>query len=188
MTAAVRWLQAENEQRAVTDRLLHGVLALKATALALRQVPELNQLWQGEAAVPSERVNVGVAISLRGGGLVAPAIHDTDELSLDELMKAFRDLVARARAGRLRSSSTPIHHHRHSSASCGVEGVTRLPAAGRDRRLRHARRAAVDHGGADPPLPGRDREPVRRPPRHRRPPRQRVSRSRRPSTPGAGGA
>jgi pyruvate dehydrogenase E2 component (dihydrolipoamide acetyltransferase) len=104
LTNAVRWLQEENEQRAVTDRLLHGVLLLKGAALALRSVPELNALWQEEGAVPSDRVHVGVAIALRGGGLVAPAIHDTDELSLDELMKAFRDLVARARAGRLRSS------------------------------------------------------------------------------------
>ncbi len=45
-----------------------------------------------------------MAISLRGGGLVAPAIHDADERSLDELMAALRDLVERARAGRLRAS------------------------------------------------------------------------------------
>jgi pyruvate dehydrogenase E2 component (dihydrolipoamide acetyltransferase) len=45
-----------------------------------------------------------VAVSLRGGGLVAPALHDADRLSLDELMAGLRDLVGRARAGRLRSS------------------------------------------------------------------------------------
>jgi pyruvate dehydrogenase E2 component (dihydrolipoamide acetyltransferase) len=49
-------------------------------------------------------VHLGVAVSLRGGGLVAPAIHDADRLSLDELMVSLRDLVERARAGRLRSS------------------------------------------------------------------------------------
>ena len=124
MTNAVRWLQDENEQRAVSDRLLHGVLTLKATALALRQIPELNQLWADEAAVPCERVNVGVAISLRGGGLVEPAIHDADTLTLDELMRAFRDLVARARAGRLRSSeySDPTITVT-SLGERGVEGV-----------------------------------------------------------------
>jgi len=47
---------------------------------------------------------VGVAVSLRGGGLVAPAMHDTDRLTLTEVMVALRDLVARTRAGRLRSS------------------------------------------------------------------------------------
>ena len=46
-------------------------------------------------------MHLGVAVALRGGGLVAPAIHDADRLSPDELMAALRDLVARARAGRL---------------------------------------------------------------------------------------
>ncbi len=50
------------------------------------------------------QIHVGVAVALPGGGLVAPAIHDTDSLSLDELMTQFRDLVSRSRAGRLRSS------------------------------------------------------------------------------------
>jgi pyruvate dehydrogenase E2 component (dihydrolipoamide acetyltransferase) len=45
-----------------------------------------------------------VAISLRGGGLVAPAIHDVAEKNLDELMSDLTDLVARARRGSLRSS------------------------------------------------------------------------------------
>ena len=43
-------------------------------------------------------------MSLRGGGLVAPAIHDADTLPLPELMARLKDLVARTRAGRLRGS------------------------------------------------------------------------------------
>ena len=104
LSRAIAWLQDENRHRAVPDRLLHGVLPIKAVALALRDVPELNATWQGDSVVQSEGIHVGVAISLRGGGLVAPAIHDTDTLSLDELMRAFRDLVSRARAWSLRSS------------------------------------------------------------------------------------
>jgi len=101
---AISWLSQENLHRPVTERLLHGVLFLKAVALALREVPELNAVWQGDELVTQDDVNVGVAIALRGGGLVAPAIHRTDELSLDELMHAFRDLVSRARSWSLRSS------------------------------------------------------------------------------------
>ncbi len=54
--------------------------------------------------VPSQAIHVGVAISLRQGGLVAPALHDADRVSLDELMRGLRDLVRRARSGGLRSS------------------------------------------------------------------------------------
>jgi pyruvate dehydrogenase E2 component (dihydrolipoamide acetyltransferase) len=101
---AMTWLTEENLRRPVTERLLYGVLLLKAAALALREVPELNAVWDGTHVVPSAAIHVGVAISLRQGGLVAPALHDTDRQGLDELMRNFRDLVARARTGTLRSS------------------------------------------------------------------------------------
>jgi pyruvate dehydrogenase E2 component (dihydrolipoamide acetyltransferase) len=104
MHRAMAWLAEENLKRPIADRLLYGVLLIKAVALALKEVPELNALWSGTQAVPSPAIHVGVAISLRQGGLVAPAVHDTDRQSLDELMRNFRDLVARARAGSLRSS------------------------------------------------------------------------------------
>lgn len=104
LEAATTWLAGENEQRPVTERLLLGVLLVKAAALVLREVPELNAVREGDRVVVQERIHVGVAISLRQGGLVAPALHDTDKLSLDELMAKFRDLVNRTRAGSLRAS------------------------------------------------------------------------------------
>jgi pyruvate dehydrogenase E2 component (dihydrolipoamide acetyltransferase) len=104
MRRALDWLGAENLQRPVTERLLYAALLLKATALAIHQVPEMNGFWKDGAFQPSEAIHVGVAISLRGGGLVAPAIHHTDLLSLDEVMRALRDLVMRARSGGVRGS------------------------------------------------------------------------------------
>jgi pyruvate dehydrogenase E2 component (dihydrolipoamide acetyltransferase) len=101
---ALVWLETENAQRPVTERLLAGVLFLKAVALALREVPELNARWEGGRVVPGTTIHVGAATALRGGGLVAPALHDTDRMSLADLMRAFRDVVQRARAGTLRSS------------------------------------------------------------------------------------
>jgi len=104
MSRSMTWLTQGNLKRSVEDRLISGVLLLKAVALALREVPELNSLWKDGAAIRSADIHVGAAISLRGGGLVAPALHHTDRQSLDDLMKNFRDLVQRARAGSLRSS------------------------------------------------------------------------------------
>jgi pyruvate dehydrogenase E2 component (dihydrolipoamide acetyltransferase) len=104
MQTAVSWLEAENLRRSMKDRLLYAVLLLKATALALREVPELNATWERDRLVQHDRIHVGAAIALRQGGLIAPAIHNTDQLSLTELMVRFRDLVQRARAGGLRSS------------------------------------------------------------------------------------
>jgi pyruvate dehydrogenase E2 component (dihydrolipoamide acetyltransferase) len=101
---ALAWLEARNAGRAITERLLPGVLWLKAAALALRAVPELNGFWRNGRAEPSPSIHVGVAISLRGGGLVAPAVHDADRCDLDELMRRLQDLTKRARAGSLKSS------------------------------------------------------------------------------------
>jgi pyruvate dehydrogenase E2 component (dihydrolipoamide acetyltransferase) len=101
---AMDWLSVENERRPIAERLLYGVVLLKAVALALHDVPELNAIWTGAVAEQKTAIHIGVAISLRGGGLVAPALHDTDKRSLSELMNQFRDLVQRARAGSLRSS------------------------------------------------------------------------------------
>jgi pyruvate dehydrogenase E2 component (dihydrolipoamide acetyltransferase) len=104
MQRAAEWLAAENAKRPVTGRLLMAALQLKAMAVALKGFPDLNGYYRDGAYQPSAAVHAGVAISLRQGGLVAPAIHDAAELPLEELMKALADLVRRARAGSLRSS------------------------------------------------------------------------------------
>jgi pyruvate dehydrogenase E2 component (dihydrolipoamide acetyltransferase) len=101
---ALAWLAERNAGRAVTERLIYAVLLIKATALALREVPELNGFWIDNHARQSEAIHAGIAISLRGGGLVAPALHHADQRSLDELMAGFQDLVKRARAWSLKSS------------------------------------------------------------------------------------
>jgi pyruvate dehydrogenase E2 component (dihydrolipoamide acetyltransferase) len=121
MQRALAWLAGENARRPVTERLLPNVLLLKAVAVAVREVPELNAVWRGDRAEPSARVHVGVAISLRGGGLVAPALHDADRTPIGELMRALRDLVQRARAGGLRSSE--LSDPTITVTSLGEQGV-----------------------------------------------------------------
>ena len=121
LSRALAWLTQENLKRSVEDRLVYGVLLLKAVALALRQFPELNGFFVAGKATPKPDIHVGAAISLRGGGLVAPAIHHTDRQSLGELMKNFRDLVQRARAGTLRSSE--LSDPTITVTSLGEQGV-----------------------------------------------------------------
>lgn len=102
--AALAWLAAHNAGLAPERRLLPGVLLLKAVALALRDYPQLNGFWQDGAFRPAAGIHLGVAVALRQGGLIAPALHDVADQPLTPLMEALGDLVQRARSGSLRSS------------------------------------------------------------------------------------
>jgi pyruvate dehydrogenase E2 component (dihydrolipoyllysine-residue acetyltransferase) len=104
LTRALTWMRARNEALSVTERLVPAALLLWATARATTQHAQLNGFWTEDGFEPGSGVHLGVAVSLRGGGLVAPAIHDADRLSVEETMSRMRDLVTRARAGRLRGS------------------------------------------------------------------------------------
>lgn len=103
LEAALRWLHDRNRQTPVAGRVLPAAMLLKAATMAVREVPDVNGAYTETGFHRAEHVHLGVAISLRGGGLVAPAIHDADKLSLDDLMTALKDLATRTRAGRLRA-------------------------------------------------------------------------------------
>lgn len=104
LQAAQDWLAATNAGRTPDRRLLMGALLLRATVRALVKVPELNGRFEGEPHAPAPAVHAGMAVALRGGGLIAPAILNAQQMDLDAIMAAMRDLVARTRSGRLRNS------------------------------------------------------------------------------------
>ncbi len=104
MSKALQWIEKLNAQLPMERRILPAALLLQATARALTEVPELNGYWVDDQLKPSPEVNLGVAISLRRGGLMIPAILSAQKKTLDEMMAALGSLITRARSGRLRSS------------------------------------------------------------------------------------
>jgi pyruvate dehydrogenase E2 component (dihydrolipoamide acetyltransferase) len=102
--AATAWLDTHNRDLAAEDRVLPAALLLGACARALAEVPALNGFYTDGAFRPGPAVHLGWAIALRGGGLVAPAVHHADRKTPAQLMAMLRDLVNRARSGGLRSS------------------------------------------------------------------------------------
>ncbi len=104
LTRAMAWMHDRNRELEVTERIVPAALLLKAAAVAALRVPALNGFWVDDRFWPGEGVHLGVAISLRGGGLVTPAIRAAADLPPLELMSRLRDLVTRARTGRLRGS------------------------------------------------------------------------------------
>ncbi|WP_307849673.1 dihydrolipoamide acetyltransferase family protein [Qaidamihabitans albus] len=104
LQTALEWLHEYNRGVGVQDRVVPTALLIKATALAAAKVPALNGHWVGGAFRPGDGVRLGLAVSLRGGGLLVPTLADPGALALNEVMRTLSDVVARARTGRLRSS------------------------------------------------------------------------------------
>jgi pyruvate dehydrogenase E2 component (dihydrolipoamide acetyltransferase) len=74
-------------------------LIVKACALALRRVPEMNASYDADAVTLHDAVNVGIATAT-DDGLLVPVVHGCDALPLAELVRAARGVVERARAGK----------------------------------------------------------------------------------------
>jgi pyruvate dehydrogenase E2 component (dihydrolipoamide acetyltransferase) len=104
VSVALDWLERSNRERPVQRRVLFAAVLLRAVALSLKDFQELNGFWSEGQFKPAAAVHLGVGIALRGGGLIAPAIHDAERKSLAEIMEALSDLIQRARSGALRSS------------------------------------------------------------------------------------
>ncbi len=124
ITACEQWLAEKNATLPPEDRLLLGALAIKAVALAVRRFPAFNGFYRDNKFDPSQAVHTGVAISIRGSGLAAPALHDADQLPLPELMRQMRDLIQRTRAGRIRGSE--MSDSTITVSSLGERGVEAL--------------------------------------------------------------
>ncbi len=104
MTPALAWLETMNAQRSIQERILPAALLIRAVVRALEEVPELNGYWQHDNHLISKSINPGIAIALRKGGLITPALVNAQEMDLDMTMRALDDLITRTRSNKLRGS------------------------------------------------------------------------------------
>lgn len=126
MDAAMDALAAFNEGRAKEDRATVTALLLKAIASTLSAFPAFNAVWNGETLERVDAVNLGVAIDLGDAGLIAPALLDCAGKSVDQLGAELRDLVARAKVGKLRAPE--IAEGTFTLSNLGGLGVTSFTA------------------------------------------------------------
>jgi pyruvate dehydrogenase E2 component (dihydrolipoamide acetyltransferase) len=125
MDAPLAALATFNEGRPPEERASVTALLVRALALALRAHPAFNAVWDGETLVRVDAVNVGVAIDL-GDGLIAPALLGCERLSVERIAADLRDLVGRAKAGRLRAAE--VTEGTFTLTNLGMLGVTSFTA------------------------------------------------------------
>jgi pyruvate dehydrogenase E2 component (dihydrolipoamide acetyltransferase) len=75
-------------------------LVVKAAALALRKVPDVNVSFADDAVIKHARVNIGIAVATERG-LIVPVVRDVDQKTLSQIARETRDLAERANAGKL---------------------------------------------------------------------------------------
>lgn len=85
------------------ERVSLTALLLRATVVSLARHPGLNAIWRDGELLLADDVNVGVAIAT-DSGLLAPAVFAADAGTVVDAARALGDVVARARAGKLRGA------------------------------------------------------------------------------------
>jgi pyruvate dehydrogenase E2 component (dihydrolipoamide acetyltransferase) len=75
-------------------------MVVKATALALREFPNLNTSYENDQIVEHPNIDINIAVAIEGG-LIAPFVADADQKSLGAIARLAKDLINRARNGGL---------------------------------------------------------------------------------------
>ena len=73
---------------------------IKASALALKQIPSVNASWSDDGIILYGTIDVSVAVAL-DGGLITPIIKNADIKSIKQISEEIRDLARRAKDGKL---------------------------------------------------------------------------------------
>jgi pyruvate dehydrogenase E2 component (dihydrolipoamide acetyltransferase) len=89
-----------NKLKAMEVKVSVNDLIIRASALALRDVPEVNASYAKGMVRMSPTVDISVAVATPGG-LITPILHNTDQLGLSDISSKVKDLATRARDGKL---------------------------------------------------------------------------------------
>jgi pyruvate dehydrogenase E2 component (dihydrolipoamide acetyltransferase) len=118
-------IRTELNGKSDTYRISVNDFVIRATALALRQVPAANASWSDEAILLWDTVDVAVAVAL-DDGLITPIVKMADRKGLAAIAGETKDLVARARAGKLKLEE--FQGGTFSISNLGMYGVREFAA------------------------------------------------------------
>ncbi len=110
----------EQIQKQSIEKVTYTDLFVKIVAAALREHPRLNASWRAGTIILNDEIHIGLAVAVEQG-LVVPVIHRADELSVQDIARLRKDLVARAQAGKLRPQD--IQGGTFTISNLGMYGV-----------------------------------------------------------------
>ncbi|TGL62387.1 pyruvate dehydrogenase complex dihydrolipoamide acetyltransferase [Leptospira sarikeiensis] len=98
---------------------------IRASALALLKVPEVNSSWREDHILKHGRVDIGVAVSIEGG-LITPYVRNADKRSVLEIGKTVKELASRARERKLKPEE--FSDGTFTVSNLGMFGIDRFAA------------------------------------------------------------
>lgn len=99
----INWVDTANAGRAPEDRIFIPAVLMKAVVSALKSCPDLNGVYLDGRFQPSASIHLGLAVALKSGGVMVPAILDAQALTLQEMNHALKDITERTRKGGLKN-------------------------------------------------------------------------------------
>lgn len=100
-------------------------MIIKASALAMKKVPEANASWTDEAILMYNNVDVSVAVAIEGG-LITPIVKNADQKSIVTISGEMKELAAKARAGKLQPEE--FQGGTYSLSNLGMFGIKHFSA------------------------------------------------------------
>jgi len=125
MGAAIEFRKKLNEGKTDEEKISVNDIIVKASALALREVPEVNSSFEDEKIKLNDRVNIGNATTTPDG-LVVPVIFDADKKSVTEIAAETKDKAERARKRKLRPDE--YSNATFTVSNLGMFGIERFSA------------------------------------------------------------
>jgi pyruvate dehydrogenase E2 component (dihydrolipoamide acetyltransferase) len=110
----------DKAQQRTSEKITLTDLLVKVVAAALDRHPRLNGMWQNNAVLLNEEINVGLAVAVEAG-LVVPVIHRADQLGLNELAARRREVVGRAQSSKL--TLEDLHGGTFTLSNLGMYGI-----------------------------------------------------------------
>ena len=108
-----------------TQKISVNDFVIKAIAMALKKVPEANVAWGEDHLKLFSRADISVAVA-SDAGLITPIVRGADQKSLSEISQEMKELVAKARAGKLKPHE--FQGGTFSLSNLGMYGVKNFAA------------------------------------------------------------
>ena len=125
MGSALELREELNQALAGDEKISVNDLVVRAAGLALVENPKFHRSWHEGTLVLHKSAHVGIAVAL-DEGLIVPVLRSVEQKSLREIARESRDLVERARAGKLKQ--TEIEGGTFSVSNLGMFGIPSFSA------------------------------------------------------------